>query len=66
MVHDVHGNSSTAYNDQPPTLVSGVARPRPACYSEIATFGELTFGKVTFSKVTFAEMTFGEPTGHIS
>jgi len=50
-------------------LVSGVARPRPACYSEMTTYGELTFGKVTFGEVTFAEMTFGEltfgePTGH--
>jgi len=64
MVHDVHSNSSISKNDQPPTLVSGVARPRPTCYSEMTTFGELTFGKVTFGEVTFAKMTFGEPTGH--
>jgi len=69
MVHDVYGNSSISQNYQPPTLVSGVARPRPVCYSEMTSFDELIFGKVKFCEVTFAQMTFGQliigqPTGH--
>jgi len=43
-------------NDQPPTLVSGVA----ACYSEMATFGDLTSGEMT----TVGKMTFREVLGN--